>query len=328
MNRFTALLAATALVVFAVGGVALAGGGHHHHGHGHHSGFHVGHSGFHAGFGLGHGFHDYGHHHHYSYSHYGYPSYGHYHYSYPSYYSYYPSYYGYPSYSTYSYYGYPTYCSPSVIYSSPSGPGYAPAQRLDQPYQQRRVEPTPPAVPQPSQALPNGGSPRSSDTGTQFTTLRREPNGRQPSSTPVQGGAAFETVAPFTQLGPQLAVPSVRHVLSDEERPWAIEDAPVAQREVVDTAVTSEAVAPSAPAVSTEEGRRTAASALGLAIPSSMRGIAQLSPADQRAALAQRTCPVTGDLLGANGKPVKVRLAGREVFVCCDDCVKDLKATP
>ena len=59
-----------------------------------------------------------------------------------------------------------------------------------------------------------------------------------------------------------------------------------------------------------------------------MSGISLLPPADQRAALAQRTCPVTGDLLGADGKPFKVQIAGRTVFVCCDECVRDLQAAP
>jgi len=56
-----------------------------------------------------------------------------------------------------------------------------------------------------------------------------------------------------------------------------------------------------------------------------MQGIAILSPEDQHAALAQRTCPVTGDLLGSHGKPFKAQIGGRTVFVCCDGCVKDLR---
>jgi len=56
-----------------------------------------------------------------------------------------------------------------------------------------------------------------------------------------------------------------------------------------------------------------------------MRGVAILSPEDQRAAVAQRTCPVTGDLLGSHGKPLKVQVPGGSVFVCCDGCEKDLR---
>jgi hypothetical protein len=59
-----------------------------------------------------------------------------------------------------------------------------------------------------------------------------------------------------------------------------------------------------------------------------MRGIALLPVADQKYALAQRTCPVTGDLLGADGKPMKVKLRGRTVFVCCEGCRDDLQANP
>jgi hypothetical protein len=59
-----------------------------------------------------------------------------------------------------------------------------------------------------------------------------------------------------------------------------------------------------------------------------MQGIALLPVADRKVALAQRTCPVTGDLLGADGKPMKVQLRGRPVFVCCEGCMVDLKANP
>lgn len=38
-------------------------------------------------------------------------------------------------------------------------------------------------------------------------------------------------------------------------------------------------------------------------------------------ALQQRTCPVTGDLLGSMGKPIKVNVNGRFIFVCCQGCV-------
>ena len=44
---------------------------------------------------------------------------------------------------------------------------------------------------------------------------------------------------------------------------------------------------------------------------------------------AKVSCPVTGDQLGADGKPIKVPLPGRTVvFVCCKDCVADLKRNP
>lgn len=63
-------------------------------------------------------------------------------------------------------------------------------------------------------------------------------------------------------------------------------------------------------------------------IPAKMKGIAKLSLADQRVALKQRTCPVTRDLLGSMGKPYKVTVLGRTVFVCCEGCVDGIRENP
>jgi hypothetical protein len=65
------------------------------------------------------------------------------------------------------------------------------------------------------------------------------------------------------------------------------------------------------------------------------KNLARLSPESRAAALAQRTCPVSGELLGSHGTPIKVRLKGkdesgkrREVFVCCDECEDKLDDHP
>ncbi|MEZ5940243.1 MAG: hypothetical protein R3C18_02550 [Planctomycetaceae bacterium] len=63
-------------------------------------------------------------------------------------------------------------------------------------------------------------------------------------------------------------------------------------------------------------------------IPAGMEGVAQLSPADQVAALQQRTCPVTQEPLGSMGKPIRVSVAGRSIFVCCEGCVSALQRNP
>ena len=52
-----------------------------------------------------------------------------------------------------------------------------------------------------------------------------------------------------------------------------------------------------------------------------MKGIAILPESEQEAALRQRICPVTGEPLGSMGKPIKVTVAGRSLFVCCQGCV-------
>jgi hypothetical protein len=53
--------------------------------------------------------------------------------------------------------------------------------------------------------------------------------------------------------------------------------------------------------------------------------LANLSPADRALAEQQQTCPVSGEPLGSMGTPLKVSVEGREVFVCCEGCVDELK---
>lgn len=63
-------------------------------------------------------------------------------------------------------------------------------------------------------------------------------------------------------------------------------------------------------------------------IPDGMEGIAQLTTADQIAALRQQTCPVTQEPLGSMGKPIRVTFGGQSVFVCCEGCVTAVKRSP
>lgn len=63
-------------------------------------------------------------------------------------------------------------------------------------------------------------------------------------------------------------------------------------------------------------------------IPEKMKGIGLLPKADQAAALAQKTCPVTNGLLGSHGKPIKVLVQGRSIFVCCAGCIEQVKSNP
>jgi len=64
-----------------------------------------------------------------------------------------------------------------------------------------------------------------------------------------------------------------------------------------------------------------------LTIPDTMKGIRKLDMSDQQLAMRQRTCPVTGDLLGSMGKPIKVSVDGRAVFVCCQGCVEEVRSS-
>ena len=53
--------------------------------------------------------------------------------------------------------------------------------------------------------------------------------------------------------------------------------------------------------------------------------LAKPSPEDRALAAAQKTCPVTGELLGSMGVPIKLTAQGRAAFVCCEGCVDELK---
>ena len=53
--------------------------------------------------------------------------------------------------------------------------------------------------------------------------------------------------------------------------------------------------------------------------------LASLSAEDRAAALKQKICPVSGGPLGSMGAPVKVSVAGHDVFICCEHCEQPLK---
>jgi Cu(I)/Ag(I) efflux system membrane fusion protein len=57
-------------------------------------------------------------------------------------------------------------------------------------------------------------------------------------------------------------------------------------------------------------------------------GLAELSVEDRELAKKQRICPVSGEVLGAMGKPIKITIKGKTVFLCCDGCEKELKENP
>jgi hypothetical protein len=57
--------------------------------------------------------------------------------------------------------------------------------------------------------------------------------------------------------------------------------------------------------------------------------LAKLGEQDRRLAEAQKYCPVMQDRrLGSMGKPFKLMLKGRPVFLCCDGCEDEAKAEP
>ena len=58
------------------------------------------------------------------------------------------------------------------------------------------------------------------------------------------------------------------------------------------------------------------------------KNLAQLPPEDQTLAARQKTCPVTGLMLGLMGVPVKITLKDQPVFLCCHGCVEEAKSDP
>jgi hypothetical protein len=63
--------------------------------------------------------------------------------------------------------------------------------------------------------------------------------------------------------------------------------------------------------------------------PDEIATIKKLPEADQGPALAQAVCPVSdGHLGGPMGKPYKVSVEGRTVFLCCKECEEEIKADP
>ncbi len=58
------------------------------------------------------------------------------------------------------------------------------------------------------------------------------------------------------------------------------------------------------------------------------QGLAELSEADRKAAMQQHICPVTEEMLGSMGTPIKVSLENQDVWVCCKGCVKKVTESP
>jgi hypothetical protein len=68
-------------------------------------------------------------------------------------------------------------------------------------------------------------------------------------------------------------------------------------------------------------------------LPESMReaiaaAMAELSEEDRAQAERQKICPVSMEPLGSMGVPMKVDVAGQEVFICCEGCTGPLQEDP
>ena len=56
--------------------------------------------------------------------------------------------------------------------------------------------------------------------------------------------------------------------------------------------------------------------------------LAKCSPEDAASAEKQQFCPVSGDMLGAMGAPIKVDVDGQQVWICCEGCRDPLLENP
>jgi hypothetical protein len=56
--------------------------------------------------------------------------------------------------------------------------------------------------------------------------------------------------------------------------------------------------------------------------------LAKLSAEDRELAVKQKICPISEAPLGSMGTPIKVSVAGHDVFVCCEGCESPLKEDP
>jgi YHS domain-containing protein len=54
----------------------------------------------------------------------------------------------------------------------------------------------------------------------------------------------------------------------------------------------------------------------------------KLPAADRQAAAVQEVCPITGELLGSMGVPVKTTASGQTVFLCCQGCLGAVEKDP
>lgn len=56
--------------------------------------------------------------------------------------------------------------------------------------------------------------------------------------------------------------------------------------------------------------------------------LAELPADDKTLAEKQKVCPVSGELLGTMGTPIKIDVKGQPVFICCEGCKEKLLSTP
>ena len=59
-----------------------------------------------------------------------------------------------------------------------------------------------------------------------------------------------------------------------------------------------------------------------------METLAKLPEADRASAEKQHFCPVSGEMLGTMGLPIKVESNGQSAWICCDGCKDKFMGDP
>ncbi len=77
-----------------------------------------------------------------------------------------------------------------------------------------------------------------------------------------------------------------------------------------------------------DEHDHDSANSGGDAMAKMEKGLANLSEADRASAMKQHVCPVSGEMLGTMGEPIKVTVKDQEFWICCNGCKDDLLANP
>lgn len=76
----------------------------------------------------------------------------------------------------------------------------------------------------------------------------------------------------------------------------------------------------------------TAATAETAAIPPEMEkykdAIQKLPKEEWIVVYEQKICPVSDEVLGSMGTPIKVTVEGQDVYICCEGCRKSLEENP
>lgn len=72
----------------------------------------------------------------------------------------------------------------------------------------------------------------------------------------------------------------------------------------------------------------TAATETASVDPAVAKAMGQLSAEDRTAAEKQKVCPVTDEPLGSMGKPIKVTVKDRDVYLCCEGCRETIEGDP